>query len=246
MKDVDIYVTETGKTEISAGSVTAIMRVYFSSYHLWAASHFRHLTGLREKAVSKKPIFDVQHRAYVTNSILSSVAFLEAAINELYQDSYDQHESYLKSLCAEDKKRIAFLWQLTEENNKAAFSILEKYQLALVMAGKPELSTGAKPYQDAALVIKIRNELMHYKPKSLGGELQHKLEKQLKAKFPENELMAESGNPYFPDKCLGYGCATWAVKSVIDFANRVFDELNVQPNYQMVRFIPAPEVPPAV
>lgn len=236
MEDFESYVTESGRADISAGSMHVSMRAYLSSHHLWAAKHFRELTELREKAISRKPVFDIEHRSYATGSILFSVAFLEAAINEFYQDSFDQHDSYLKPLEQDSKQRLSYLWRLTEENNKSPFSILEKYQLALVTCGKQQLSVGDRPYQDVALVIKLRNELVHYKPKSLGAHRSHKLEKQLRGKFAENQLMSTSNNPYFPDKCLGAGCAGWAVKAVEDFANEFFASCGLKPNYQSVSF----------
>jgi hypothetical protein len=48
--------------------------------------------------------------------------------------------------------------------------------------------------------------------------------------------MTTSNNPYRPDKCLGVGCAGWAVKAVEDFANEFFATVGVQPNYQRVTF----------
>jgi hypothetical protein len=48
--------------------------------------------------------------------------------------------------------------------------------------------------------------------------------------------MADSGNPYFPDKCLGSGHATWAAHLVKKLADEFFQGLSISPNYQRVRF----------
>ena len=82
--------------ETEVGAPTLMMRVYFSSYHLWAAEHFSQLTGEIEGRHKGKPRFDIQHRSYSVNAVLSSVAFLEAAVNELFQDAADNHESYIQ------------------------------------------------------------------------------------------------------------------------------------------------------
>ncbi|MCZ6469246.1 MAG: hypothetical protein O6499_06310, partial [Candidatus Dadabacteria bacterium] len=57
------------------------MRNYISKDFLWAAEHFSKLAGEIEDKHKGRSIFNIEHRAYVMNSILSSVAFLEAAIN---------------------------------------------------------------------------------------------------------------------------------------------------------------------
>jgi hypothetical protein len=102
---------------------TLLNRVYFSSYHLWAAHHFAQLAGEIEDAHSGRSRFDIKHRAYVTNSILSSVAFLEAAINELYQDAFDRHPGYLDMLPQEVRDILADFWDMTkEEENKSTIS----------------------------------------------------------------------------------------------------------------------------
>jgi hypothetical protein len=55
------------------------MRVYYSSYHLWAAQHFARLAKELEDQDPARRGFDIAHRAYVTNAILSSAAFLRGS-----------------------------------------------------------------------------------------------------------------------------------------------------------------------
>jgi hypothetical protein len=75
----------------------------------------------------------------------------------------------------------------------------------------------------------------------LGGDVEHKLSRQLSGKFDDNTLMRGSGNPWFPDKCLGHGCCAWAVRSVIAFADDFFGRIGVEPNYQKITFQPLPD-----
>lgn len=65
------------KTEV--GTPTVLMRVYYSSHHLWGAHYFAQLAGEIEDAHNGRSRFDIKHRTYVTNSLLSSVAFLKAS-----------------------------------------------------------------------------------------------------------------------------------------------------------------------
>jgi hypothetical protein len=48
---------------------------------------------------------------------------------------------------------------------------------------------------------------------------------------PEIPLLKGAGNPYFPDHCLGSGCAQWAVTSAKAFADAYFAMLQINPNY---------------
>jgi len=214
------------------GTPSVLIRVYYSSYHLWATNHFAQLAGEIEDTHSGRSRFDIKHRAYVTNSILSAVAFLEAAINELYQDAFDKHSGYLTTLPQAIRNLLGDFWAMTEGENKSAISILDKYQLALRFCGKEPFNKGKSPYQEVDLVVRIRNALTHYKPQSLGGDNIHRLEAGLRGKFSENKLMSGSGNPYFPDKALGRGCADWVVASVRKFADKFFSEIELVPNYQ--------------
>jgi hypothetical protein len=59
---------------VSSGVAEVRMRAYFSSYHLWAAEHFTRFAKEIEDAHTGSPEFNITHRAYVTNAILSAVA----------------------------------------------------------------------------------------------------------------------------------------------------------------------------
>ncbi len=232
---------QSATVQTEAGTATWLMRVYYSSYHLWAAEHFTQLAADVENSPGVRPRFDIQYRAYVTSAILSSVAFLEGAINELFKDVADEHESYIAPIDEDSRKLILAMWDLTEERNRSPFSTLDKYQIVLTFCRKEQFSTGTQPYQDADLVIRLRNKLMHYKPESSDGEVQQKLDKQLARKFSEksiseNLLMTGSGNPFFPDRCLGSACAAWAVRSTKKLADDFFQKLGITPHYQQVRF----------
>jgi len=159
----------------------------------------------------------------------------------LYQDVADAHESYVASLEGDSKRIMSEFWHFTEKRNRSAFSLLDKYQIALAFLRKQQFEPGQHLYQDAALLVRLRNELVHYKPKSLGGDAEHTLARQLAGKFNDNALMSGSGNPWFPDKCLGHGCAEWSIRSAAAFANEFFGQIRVQANYQRVQFQPSPD-----
>jgi len=120
------------------------MRSYLSAWHLWAA---KHLAG-RADEIEDRPEYLLANRAYVTGAVLSSVAFLEAAINEVFDDIADGHDSYVGPLSAETKKCLASLW--TGDKSIERESILKKYREALQCSGKPA-------FDKELNLIKMRN-----------------------------------------------------------------------------------------
>ena len=101
------------------------------------------------------------------NAILSSVAFLETTVNEVFQDAHDNSPSRIAAFTPGAHGVMLGIWALSEEDGKHS-KTLSKYQLALRLAGQTEFLKGEDPYQSAALLIELRNFLTHYKPKSLG------------------------------------------------------------------------------
>jgi hypothetical protein len=108
-------------------------------------------------------------------------------------------------------------------------SVLTKYETALLLKGAPEFDRGKEPYQDVNLVIKLRNALVHYKPMWEPMDQTQGIEKLLKDKFPPNPLQ-ESAETYLPNRCLGYGCAKWSVRSVLAFMHEFFKRFGL-PRY---------------
>jgi hypothetical protein len=212
------------------------MRTYFSTYHLWAARHFARLARDTERDHTGSPKFDIQNRARVTNAVLSAVAFLEAAINEVFDDVADGHPGYVDPLTAECRRQMKGLWGESMERRP----VQEKYQLALLCCQTAVFDRGKQPYQDVDLLIRLRNRLTHARAQTRSTGDEDKLEEALKGKFSPSRLMEKSGNPYFPDHCLGAPCATWAVQAATEFANEFFGRLNLIPNYQKSHGFPEP------
>jgi hypothetical protein len=212
------------------------MRTYFSSYHLWAAKHFARLAEQIEASHAGPPRFDISHRAYVTSGVLSAVAFLEAAINELFDDVADRHPGYVDTLTIEAVRLLAGLWDERETRTVERWPVLEKFRVALLCCGSIPFDKGAQPYQDAKLLIDLRNDLTHARPETRNTGDVDRLSAALMKRFQPNHLMDNAANPYFPDHCLGAGCAAWAVDTARGFADDFFSRVKMQPNYQRVAF----------
>jgi hypothetical protein len=219
--------------EETAMPLRVVMRKYFSSYFLYAARRLSADADAIEAGHEGESRFDIAHRAYVLSSIQAAAGFLEAMVNELYQDAVDEHgtngDGYIAPLSVETRRTMVELWRATDEGSK--LRPLDKYQMLLVAAGCDRLEPGAQPYQDAHLLIGLRNAITHFQPEDLSADAPAVMERRLRGKFPDNRLMAGSGNPWWPDHCLGFGCSEWAHRTAKSLADRVAEELGIQPNY---------------
>jgi len=93
------------------------IRSYSSGHLLWTAQHEAELAGLVEAGLAGTVPFSLEHRGYVLSSIIASVAFLEAMINELFQDAADGHapepDGYITPLSEECRRTMAEVWAIT-------------------------------------------------------------------------------------------------------------------------------------
>ncbi|MCK9579956.1 MAG: hypothetical protein M0Q92_05835 [Methanoregula sp.] len=185
----------------------------------------------------------LRHEAFNLNSVLSSVAFLESTINELYADASD--EAYFFT----DEKHEALLQRIhdrwTNAKNFDRAPVLTKYQKILTIAEKPPFDEGDPAFANIRDLIEIRNYFMHYKrewvvvregraPKESEETITEKFEKVLRKKFAINPLAAKNV-PFFPDKCLGHGCSEWAVVNSLIFTDEFFRRLDLPAPYEGVR-----------
>ena len=65
-------------------------------------------------------------------------------------------------------------------------------------------------HEDVTYLVKLRNWLVHYTPRTVSAEDPHTLD-HVRGRFADNALMAGGGNAWFPDHALGAGRAGWAV-----------------------------------
>jgi hypothetical protein len=234
---IDESIQLNAKTDLS---VRAFMRIYYSTYHLCAARLFAKQAANLE-AVDSRPQFDVEERAYVTATVIAASAFLEAAINEVYADATDRDKLQQTELSSEALHSMRTMWAEFEDGDAPrGLNVFTKYQLCLRLLGKTEIEKDQRIHENAIILVRLRNALTHYKPTyqeitpSPSGL--SKLEKSLLGKFPENRRMAGTGNPFLSDRCLGAGCAAWAVRSAEEYADEFFNRISITPNYRSVQF----------
>jgi hypothetical protein len=220
------------EASVQVPPVRILMRNYFSTQLLWLAQHQSALAARLEAAHKGRSVFNMEHRAYVLAGIQAAVGFLEAMINELYQDAADGHgltgEGYLAPLGHQAVMNMAEYW---EETGGRRF-VVSKYNRLLEIVGQDVLHKESDLRESAESLVLLRNAIAHYKSEDVVADIVHGLTHRLEGRFPNNRLMEGSGNPWWPDHCLGYGCAAWAWKTAKALADHVVDGLGISPNYR--------------
>lgn len=213
-------------------------RFYYSHYHIMAAAFFaRQSAQIEQKhrlqeAISSQDFS--QHRAFVTGCVFSSVSFLEAQINEVFTDASEDKRDFIHQL-GDRILLFAEMWRL-DVPRTASFPILKKYEIALALAQRAPFDRGDIIYQDTKLLIRLRNALIHYEPLSSTGNAKSSRdeEEKFRGKFALNPLTG-SKTPFFPERCMGHGCAQWAVTTTIRFVDHFCGRIGIEPFFNSVR-----------
>lgn len=196
-----------------------------------------------EKGSQKFPEEQVlRHEAFVLNAILSAVAFLESTINELHADAADGAYFFADEEQEAVIRAIGERWR--NEKNFDRAPLITRYQKILEIAGKTPFDEGDQAFANVRQLIEIRNHLMHYKREWVViGEEKHQGSAEttgerfgilLRKKFAINPFAA-ANQPFFPDKCLGHGCAEWAIVNSIIFTDAFFRKLGLPAPYEGIR-----------
>jgi hypothetical protein len=110
-------------------------------------------------------------------------------------------------------------------------SALLRFDLILHLLRKPAFNKGVNPYQSAALVIRLRNELVHYKSR-WGAEMESsKLQVALQGLGHKAPPFTDSSMNFFPHRCLSADCAAWALASAVSFLESVYIALGVSSRF---------------
>ena len=91
-----------------------------------------------------------RHRAYAIASVLASVAFLEACINELFASAEYENLEVGGNLPEAERQLLVHMAPYLGTR-----STLERYQAALTLLSQIPFDQGRMPYQDAALLVRL-------------------------------------------------------------------------------------------
>jgi hypothetical protein len=211
-------------------------RIYhsFSNSLLRTSEYFTKLSFKIESENENKKVSEEikeNNKSYVIGAIISSVAFLESTISELFWSAAKNPTGFARELNENLRDRMAKTYNDFSDTYKK-MSTLEKYQYSLMLNGQNLFYIDMNPFQNAFLVIKLRNELIHFEPEMIDAEENIQIwENRLKGKFNQCSFYSEPPFLFFPHRCLSHGCARWAVISCINFVNDFYKKIGVDKKY---------------
>lgn len=236
----------TPNKSVSPGWGGITQRHYFSLIHIRSGALCARKAGEIEQRYHEEGKADTpeerdnritNHKAYITSSTISTVSFLESSVNELLTDIVDESHR-VDDLDSDFKSNV----QSMEQNYNVfrGHSILEKYQVTLLLADEELFDTGSQPYQDVATLKQLRNYFVHYTPEDVRALPEPvnpdiKMGQRLQDKGFDLNPLVGVGNAFFPDKCLSHGCASWGFNSALEFTDEFYSRLDMDPPYEHIQ-----------
>ena len=180
---------------------------------------------------------------YVSGAVIMAVAGVEGMVNELLADSACNFARSMPSNVpmsnVDDRiqDRWARLWK--QEVPEKGFNALRKCQIALAIADIPPLREDQGAAQQFKLLIKLRNSLVHSEPaftphgSAVSQKNRDPLEKMLSGKFIPCR-MVPNNSQFIWARCLGAGCAQWAVNTTLEFSNEFYSTLGIPITHEAI------------
>jgi hypothetical protein len=214
-----------------SATCNADTRYTFTGQFLEAATLFARRARLVEGMVNDTLTDELrsEHRGIVSAAVMQCAAALETEASEIciYGPG-----SYLGSngTIQPAQQFLAPIADVVDDQET-----LSRFQLILHLLKQPRLETGCEPYQSAALVVRLRNEITHYKSR-WGQEMKSsKLFVSLKTLRHSPPPFISPNANFFPHQCLSADCAAWAVNSTVAFLDAVYDRLGVASRFETYR-----------
>src|SRR6266403_4070973 len=195
-------------------------RYSFTAQFLRGAAIFtRRAHEIDEASISEELQSD--YRACVVGAVTQAAAALETEISEVTVHGPGHH---LGSNGIDAAARD-FLLPLADTIDGE--STLTRYDVVLHLLRKAAFDKGAQPYQPAALLVRLRNELIHYKSKWAEQMDQEKLIARLKQLGFDRPAFASVHTNFFPHQCLSASLSSWSVMTSAGFIDAFYDRLGI-------------------
>jgi hypothetical protein len=151
-----------------------------------------------------------QIAAYCVALITTAGCYIECRINEFWLTALN-NEMTSPGLTKDQKIRFN---EIARSLDWKMESTLDKYQLALKTVGAQVFDKGGPPYQDAATLMLLRNEIVHHLPCKTEFLDDRRVSKNSKLEGRLQTLIRECPyegiKSFFPQNCLHHACAEWA------------------------------------
>lgn len=198
---------------------TLTTRYSFTAQYLLGAKYFADQAGVIEAVSEVDQARQMQHRAYVAAAIMQSTAALESEASQIVAYGPGQHLGSNET----DIEAQRFLSPLADEIDRNP--VIRRYEMILHLLGKEPIGRRQVTYGWASLLVRLRNELVHFE--SLPGpEMdRQKLYKSLKNLRHKKPSFVQGNVNFFPHECLSAECAGWAWKSAVAFLDEFSEKL---------------------
>lgn len=212
-------------------SATADTRFTFTGQHLEASKIFvRRASAIEATAVSQiDDAVRCEHRGLVCAVIMQCAAALETEAHEVCTYGPGAHLGSNGT----DHEAQRFLSPLAEVVDDQ--ETLSRFEVVLHLLRKSPLSRGAEPFQSAALVVRLRNELVHYKSRWGVEMASSKLYAALQSLAHKAPPFTDPSMNFFPHRCLSAECGAWALRSVVAFLEAFYQALGVPSRFESYR-----------
>jgi hypothetical protein len=188
-------------------TATLSTRVNYAVPHLLAAARFSRAVKVIEAANVGQPFGEwwEEMRDNAVACLFVASATIESYTNELFSDR-DKVFPDAPALL------IGKIWEMSERK-----APVEQFDLVLQLRSKPPLDRKAGFYKAMLAVIRLRNELTHFKP-----EWSHQINKHKKTSdVLKGYFKADSphfrNEQIFPSAWVGHSCTSWAVNTTLRF-----------------------------
>jgi hypothetical protein len=207
-KKIIAVVNESVSVEMTA---TITSRYSFTSQFILGAKYFAEQAAALEQESGVTENVRMQHQAYVAAAIMQSTAALESEVWQITRYGPGQHLGSNET----DLEGQRLLDPIKDEID--SMSVLRRFEVILHLLGKEPVDRGSQTYEQTSLLVRLRNELTHYKSKS-GPEMDgQKLFTSLKQLGHKKPPFARESQNFFPALCLSAECAGWAWRTADAF-----------------------------
>jgi hypothetical protein len=102
-----------------------------------------------------------------------------------------------------------------------------RYQVALQSVDAERFNERRATYRNVQRLLELRDALVHHQPERHDEQRRHqRLQRRLRNRFAPNTLLAARAR-WFPDLCLGAGCATWALRSAEAYSDEFCGRMGI-------------------
>jgi hypothetical protein len=211
--------------EIKGFAPGILLRYNFTyNFLVGAASMTRLAKEIEIKGKDSTETEKLQHKAFVSGSIMQSVAALESEAWSLLFHGPGHHLGS-NGLDRESKETLNIVAEAFEKGPP----LLTKLDLILQLTRRKKLNLGIQPMQDLDLVISLRNEITHFKSLWTNELDRKKLFKTLEEKDSTPPTYSPEGKQnFFPHICLTHRRAKWALDTVVSFIDYYYKELEIK------------------